>query len=413
MPRVVVIGGGVIGLCAAWEMTRAGASVIVVDRAQMGGATSLANTGWVVPALSAPIAAPGSVRQGLQLIARRDNPFYIKPRLSQDLARWLIRFVRSARAEQFRAGADAILALNRHTLEQYDALAEHGVDFEMHAGGLLFLCLSEASLDATEHRFQALGYEGEIERLTGAATRALEPSVAESVAGALHIKPERFVRPESVSRGLVAALTRMGARLVEHTQVTSISQLGNEWRIRAQQQEFITDRVVVCAGIWSRDLLRPLGVNLLMEAGKGYSVTTRGIGTAPARAVFFTEAMIGAAPYDGGVRLAGMLELAGMDGSLNRRRLDALERAARQYLTGWQPAEPELEWAGLRPLPPDGLPIVGEIPHHRGLFVATGHGMVGMTLAPATAALLAPLVLNDDAAPELRALRVDRFAHHP
>jgi D-amino-acid dehydrogenase len=207
---VVVVGGGIVGLCAAWELARRGAPVTVVDGAKMGGATSLGNTGWVVPALSAPLAAPGSVRQGLQMILRRDDPFYIKPRASVELARWLVRFTRSARPDQFRAGADAILALNRSTLELFDTLRDSGVEFEMHGGGLLFLCLSDPTLDATEGRFAALGYDGEIERLGGDATRALEPSVARSVAGTLHIKPERFVRPESLTRGLVTALRKLG-----------------------------------------------------------------------------------------------------------------------------------------------------------------------------------------------------------
>jgi hypothetical protein len=144
------------------------------------------------------------------MILRRDDPFHIKPRASVELARWLVRFTRSARPDQFRAGADAILALNRSTLELFDALRDSGVEFEMHGGGLLFLCLSDPTLDATEGRFAALGYDGEIERLGGDATRALEPSVARSVAGTLHIKPERFVRPESLTRGLVTALRKLG-----------------------------------------------------------------------------------------------------------------------------------------------------------------------------------------------------------
>ncbi len=405
---MAIVGGGIVGLCAAWELARRGASVTVLDRGRMGGATSLGNTGWVVPALSAPIAAPGSVKQGLQLISRRDNPFYIKPRASADLARWLVTFVRSARPQQFRAGTDAILAINRRTLELFDALKRSGVEFEMHGGGLLFLCLSEGSLSATEQRFAALGYGGKIERLTDEGTRALEPSVAPAVVGALHVKPERFIRPETLSRGLVKALSELDVRLLEDSLVTTVRRSGTMWRLTTDQFEIVADRVVISAGIWSGDLVRPLGLRLPLQAGKGYSVTTRGSGAPLQRAAFFVEAMIGAAPYDGAMRLAGMLELSGMDPSLQRRRLDAVYGAARRYLTGWEPGDAELEWAGLRPMTPDGLPIVGPIPGHEGAFLATGHGMVGVTLAPATAALLAPLVLTGESAPELLAVRADR-----
>ncbi|HTX07348.1 MAG TPA: FAD-dependent oxidoreductase [Solirubrobacteraceae bacterium] len=407
-PVVTVIGGGMIGLCTAWELARRGASVTVIDRDRMGGATSRGNTGWVVPALSAPIAAPGSVKQGLQLISRRDNPFYIKPRPSPALANWLVSFVRSARPERFRAGTDAILAINQRTLELFDGLRSAGVEFEMHGGGLLFLCLSEAALDGTAQRFAKLGYGGEIERLTAREVLALEPGVAPSVIGALHVKPERFIRPETLSQGLVKALSDLGVRLVENQTVTALRRVSHEWRIDTAHERFVADRVVISAGIWSRELLRPLGLNLPLQAGKGYSVTTRGSGVPPQRAAFFVEAMIGAAPYDGAVRLAGMLELSGMDDSLKRRRLEAVYRAARAYLSGWQPGDAELEWAGLRPMTPDGLPIVGAVPGHPGAFLSTGHGMVGVTLAPATAALLAPLVLTGQSAPELWPVRADR-----
>jgi len=408
LPSVTVIGGGVIGLCLAWELARRGASVTVIDRGRMGAATSLGNTGWVVPALSAPIAAPGSVKQGLQLISRRDNPFYIKPRLSPALAQWLVSFVRSARPDRFRAGTDAILAVNRRTLERYDALRADGVEFEMHDGGLLFLCLSDAALNVTEQRFAKLGYSGEIERLTASAVAALEPSVAARVVGALHVKPERFIRPETLSRGLIDALGALNVRLVEDRAVTALRRAGGGWRVHTDGDEFRTDRVVISAGIWSREIAAPLGLKLPLQAGKGYSVTARGTGVPPRRAAFFVEAMIGASPYDGAVRLAGMLELSGMDQSLKRRRLDAVYQAARRYLSGWEPGRAELEWAGLRPMTPDGLPIVGAIPGQPGAFIATGHGMVGVTLAPATAALLAPLVLTGHAPPELAPLRADR-----
>jgi D-amino-acid dehydrogenase len=338
-----------------------------------------------------------------------DRPFYIKPRLSPDLARWLLRFARSAGANQFRAGTDAILALNRRTLELYDRLATSGVVFEMHDGGLLFLCLSEAGLSATERRFASLGYQGEISRLSGDAARELDPAIGKNVAGALHIAPERFVRPESLIRGVADRLGELGAELIQGVAVAGMRRVGGEWRLEGDGREIVCDRVVLSAGIWTKGLARALGLRLPLQPGKGYSLTSAGNGEPPKRALFFVEAMIGAAPYDDAVRLAGMLELAGPDASVQPRRVDALRQAARRYLAGWEPVDPAFEWAGLRPMSPDGLPIVGEIPGHPGAFLATGHGMVGVTLAPATAALLAPLVLDGIASPELYPFRVNRF----
>jgi D-amino-acid dehydrogenase len=132
------------------------------------------------------------------------------------------------------------------------------------------------------------------------------------------------------------------------------------------------------------------------------------VGTRPRHALYLGEARVGCSPYETGVRLAGTLELAGMDLGHNRRRLDAVARAAARYLRDWRPELPQLEWAGLRPLPPDGLPLIGPVPGRAGLFVATGHGMMGVTLAPSTGAALAPLILEDRLVPELRPFRIDR-----
>lgn len=406
---MVVVGAGLIGLCTAWQLHRQGARVTTIDRGAAGGGCSLANTGWVVPALSAPVAAPGSIRQGVQMLLARDNPFRIHPRPSPALMRWLAAFVRSAQPARFGAGAAAILALNARTLEHYDELAASGVEFEMHKGGIIFLALDRGPLLGAQERFRQIGYQGELELLDAEAVRHREPSVSAAVAGGLHIKPERYVRPETLCRGLVDALRSADAEVLEHAPVTRIERSGDVWRVRTAGRELEADRVVIAAGIWSGDLTRSLGLSLPMQAGKGYSVTARGAGTPPAHALFFVEAMVGAAPYDSGVRLAGMLEITGIDARVDPRRVRLVYDAARTYLDGWDPRDAELEWAGLRPLPPDGLPIIGPVPGQDGLFLATGHGMVGLTLAPATAALVAPMVLEGTVAPELEPFSVQRF----
>ncbi len=407
--RIAVVGAGLIGLCSAWYLARSGASVTVVDRGVVGGETSSGNTGWVVPALSAPVAAPGSVRQGTQMLFHRDNPFRIKPRPSPSLARWLAAFIRSARPDRFKAGAEAILALNEHTLELFDQLREDGVSFEMHQGGIVFLCLSPGAADAAEQRFAALGYSGEIERLDGTQARQLEPSVGPAVRGALHIKPERVVRPETLTRGLHQALLTRGVEVLEHTPVRQLRRDGAGWILTAGTREIRCHKVIVAAGIWSLQLCRQLGIRIDMQPGKGYSLTTDGEGARPRHALFFVEAMVGAAPYEGTVRLAGMLELAGMDPRPHERRIGLLRSAARAYLRGWDPGEQGEPWAGLRPLPPDGLPIIGEIPGRPGAYLATGHGMVGLTLAPASGALLARTILDGGAPDKLAPFSPARF----
>jgi len=408
--KVLIVGGGVIGLCAAHSLRRAGAEVVVVERDRCGEAASLGNAGWVTPGLSAPLPAPGVVSRSLLWMASPDSPLLIRPRFQGGFLSWCWHFARNCSRRRHRAGLEATLALNARTLELYDRMRADGVEFEMHADGLVFAALSERELAHERKALDELnhaGYPASIHALTGEQARQLEPALSERVRGGFFAPSERHVRPESLTRGLAAALERDDVEIVEGAAVESIERRNGAWKVRAGS-DLVADRVVVCAGIWSRRLLARLGVRVPLEAAKGYSITASVDGIRPRHPLYLLEAKLGCSPYDDGVRLAGTLELAGVELSLNRRRLDAITRAAASYLREWKPAGPELEWAGLRPLAPDGLPYIGSVPGSPGVYAATGHAMLGVTLGPATGEALVPLVLEDVLPPELEPFRLDR-----
>lgn len=409
--RVAVVGGGIVGLACAWYLRRAGADVVVFERDRCGEAASLGNAGWITPAFSNPIPAPGVTIQALRWAFGRNSPFTLRPRLDLELAVWCWRFWRSCSRDRYLAGTRALLSLNTRTLELYDELAGSGVAFEMHRDGLLFLFRTERALAAEAAVLDELrreGYPGAVSRISLSEAQALDPAVGEQIVGAIHVPAERHVRPESLTRSLAVALIAAAATVREHAPVSSLARNGAGWLLRTGDEQVEVESVVVAAGAWTGRLLGPLGVRIRQEAAKGYSITAAGEGTRPRHALYLSEAKVGCSPFDGGVRLAGTLELAGLDLSLNRRRVQAVARTAGDYLADWRPGHPDLEWAGLRPLPPDGLPLIGRVPGQPGLYVATGHGMLGMTLAPATGAALAPLVLEGRLARELEPFRIDR-----
>lgn len=412
--KVVVVGGGVIGLCCAHALRRSGADVALVERGEVGHATSLGNAGWVTPSLSAPLAAPGVMAQALRWMAKPDSPLLVRPRLQPSFLRWCWHFWRSCSPSRYQAGLRATLALNLRTLELFDELRAQGVEFEMHSGGLLFAALSEDTLGHYGTMFddlRAAGYDDPVETLDRETVHALEPALAAGVVGGFHARTDRFVRPESLTEGLAAHLRRNGVELLEQAEVLDLAPAGGgepSWRVVTGRGELRADRVVVAAGIWSRPLLSRLGVSLPLEAAKGYSVTAVGRGARPAHALYLTEAKVGCSPFADAVRLAGTLELTGIDLSLNRGRIDAITRAASSYLRDWRPDDVRLEWAGLRPTAADGLPFVGAVPGVANLYVATGHGMLGVTLGPSTGEALAPLVLDDRLPPELAPFALDR-----
>lgn len=409
--QVAVVGGGVIGLAAAHALARRGADVTVVERDRCGNGASLGNAGWVTPGLSAPIPGPGVMRQALRWMLDSESPLLVRPRADLEFVRWGMRFARSCAGSAHRAGTAAVLALARDTPELFRALHDDGVAFEMHEDGLLYLTQSEEALREWTDMYEALrllGYDGHVTPLDRSGLRELEPAVGDVPCGLLAAR-ECHVRPETLLAGLERRLRERGVAIEEGAAVEGLRPAGDGWRVETAGGSLEADRVVVAAGVWSPALLAPLGVRLPIEAAKGYSVTARGPGRRPHRPLYLTEAKVGVSPFDGALRLAGTLELGALDVSVDRVRVDAVASSASRYLRDWRPVDGRVDWAGLRPLAPDGLPVIGGVPDRPGLFVATGHGMLGITLAPATGEALAPLVLDDERPPELAPLGLERF----
>ena len=413
MTRVAVVGGGVIGLCIAQSLVRRGMEVTVVERGRCGGAASEGNAGWVTPGLSAPIPAPGVVGQAARWMLDRESPLLIRPRLDPSFLGWLVSFWRACRAERHAAGLEATLRLAETTLPAFDRLVADGVEFEMHSDGLLYLVRDEAYLQEWVEMYadlEALGFDGDTMLLDSDQVRALEPAVNGGVAGGLLGRRERHVRPETLTAGLCSWLRARGAEVIEHADVEWMVHDGAAWTLSTSAGSIRAEQLVIAAGVWTRDLLKTLGVRIPLEAAKGYSITASSHeGTAPGLPLYLTEIKVGASPFDGAVRLAGTLELAGLDERRDQRRVDAILKGAGDYLADWRPNGSRVDWAGLRPLLPDSVPLIGAVPGQPSAYVATGHGMLGVTLAPATGEALGTLIATGEAPSSLSGLGFERL----
>jgi D-amino-acid dehydrogenase len=398
--KVAVVGAGAVGLSCAHELARRGAQVAVYDRGEVGLGCSRGNTGWICPGLSAPLPAPGVMRGALLGMLRPDSPLRIRPIFGLDFLRWSWHFWRASTPERYQAGLEATVALTKSAFADFAALRDAGVEFELHKTGMLIAALTETGLGAYTAMLrdaQRAGYEGRVEVLDAAEARAVEPATGDAVIGAVHAPDEQYVRPESLTLGLAAAVRALGGKVREGEAVRDVGELD-------------ADAVVVAAGAWSGSLLEPLGLRIPLEAAKGYSVTARGRGTAPRSAYYLVEAKLGASAYGDSVRLAGVFDLTGLDESLRRKRLATIQASAKPFFRDWEPAEVELEWSGLRPYPADGLPVLGRVPGNERVFVATGHGRMGITLAPVTGKLMADVILDGASPPELEPFAAARFA---
>jgi D-amino-acid dehydrogenase len=209
--------------------------------------------------------------------------------------------------------------------------------------------------------------------------------------------------------GLAAELRARGAELREEAPVRAIRRRGGGWSVDLEGATETADAVVVAAGVASAGLLAPYGARLPLEGAKGYSLTLEEPPIDLRGPVYLLESKVGVSPFAGALRLAGTLELGTRGLGLSAGRIASIREAGEAALNGWNGKAQWRTWAGFRPLLPDGLPAIGPVPGQQGLHVATGHAMLGVTLAPTTAALLAPVVLDGKPSLELAPFSIARF----
>ncbi len=397
MKKIIVVGAGVIGLLCAYEIRRrGGGEVTVIDKGEPGGACSFGNTGWVVPSFSSPLPGPGMVGATLRWMLSADSPVYIRPSAVPSMASWLWQFWRHCNSRDHAAGTAAITALNRHTIELFDAIRADGVDFEMHDSGLLCAFMTRSGYERTLAGFQAIddAHGLEIHELKGASLMVKEPALSDDVIGGILIAGERHVRPETLNAGLVDWLTRSGVEIKTGVEMLGVTQDGLAVNgIETTAGHFAADVLLLATGSWSGRLAAELGFRLPMQAGKGYTITIDAPEVKLRGPVYFPEKQVVTSPFEGALRVGGTMELSGAGTAHDPRRLAAIRRVAEAFLPGCFEGGTQTEWMGMRPVAPDGLPVIGRAPNYDNLYVATGHAMLGVTLGPATAAAAADLVI--------------------
>ena len=412
MGKTVVIGGGVVGLLSALELSRRGESVTVLERGEPGAACSKGNLGWIVPGLSDPLAAPGLIRTSIRWMLRGDSPLYIHPAALPRLAGWLWHFWRRCNSSDYEHGLSALASLNRTTIDHYEALSREGVAFEMHRSRLLMVSVNESAVDRAHEEFDELarvGYERP-ERLTAEEARALEPALSPAVSGGLLYAEERHVRPETLCAGVAAHLATRGVNIRSGGEVSSVERRRDRITAAVTNEGAIeADRFLIAAGAWSGVLARQCGFHLPVQAGKGYSITLEAPAVRVNRPIHFENPEAACTPYNGALRVGGTMEFSGINTRLDPRRVAAIRRAAERYLPGIFDSDAGEEWIGMRPVLPDGLPAIGLAPGFENVYVATGHQMLGITLAPATAHAIADLITEGRSATDLTPFDPGRF----
>jgi D-amino-acid dehydrogenase len=395
---ILVIGGGVIGLACAYYLIRAGRSVRIVEQETMGAGASHGNCGIVFVSDLPPLCAPGAVGHELVRLIKGTSPLYIKPRADLSLACWLLRFAAKGNRHHLRhaiRAREALLRVSNDLLREL--MAEEEIDCEFEHRGILMVFSDPAAMAAyaaTNRLLEPFGLAATL--YDGREIRRIEPALGERVCGGWYHRADSCLRPELLMSTWTRAAGKHGVEIDEGCRLNGFeTRNGKISAALTTKGRFTADRFVLAAGAWSAGLTCRLGVRIPVQPGKGYSITMARPAVCPRIPCYLYEPNVVVTPWQSGCRLGGTMEFSGFECQLNAKRLGHLEAATARYLRTAPGRRVTERWAGLRPMSADDLPIIDRLPTVDNLYLATGHGMLGITTATGTGRLIADMILGN------------------
>jgi D-amino-acid dehydrogenase len=392
--RLVVVGAGVVGLAIALEAAARGCAVTMVDGgAERDASASLGNAGLIVPSHVIPLAAPGVARKAFGQVVRRGAPIGVRMRPDRELGRWLLAFRRAARAEQVDRAAPVLRDLLLASRAGFEEWARFG-DIGLQRRGVVLLCLTPHALEEEVRNgafARRLGLAADV--LDRAGVERLDPALAGPIAGGVHVPADWHLDPVRLLATLRAEARRRGVVTRWGVRALGFRSAGDVVRaVQTADEELVADVFVVAAGAATPHLVRRLGLELPLLGGRGYGLEVAPGPPMPRVPAILHEPRVAVTPLGDRLRFTGVFEIGQRTATVAPRRLAGMRAGIEAFLPAWAEGARQAEpWAALRPCTPDGLPYVGHLPGYANALVASGHCMLGLTLAPVTGRLVAAL----------------------
>ncbi len=412
MKNCIVIGGGIIGLCTAYYLHKEGHQVTVIDQSSMDFGASYVNAGYLSPSHIIPLAAPGVMKKGLQWMFNPSSPLFIKPRLNSNFLKWTLAFNASCSNKNVHKGIPAIKEIAILGRDLYtDIKNNENFSFQLEKKGLLMLCQTEKMLEEEIRVAETAIKEGLVAKtLSKQELQELHPDTAVQAIGATWYECDAHTTPNTFMKEMKIHLEASGVRFHKNEKIENLSfNNGKIVTVGNSTHTYTADEYILTAGSWSNQLSKLLGINLLLEAGKGYRINSdRNLGiTIPA---ILAEAKVAITPMDGFTRFAGTMEIAGINHRINQVRVEAIAKATQRYFPNIEltPEEKGKAACGLRPVTPDGLPYIGKSSKCDNLTIATGHAMMGWSMGSATGKLVSELISDKKPSLDLDVYHPDR-----
>lgn len=394
---VLIIGGGIVGLCSAYFLQKEGHKVTVLDKSDITSGASFVNAGYITPSHIIPLASPGMISKGIKWMFNSSSPFYMQPRWDTDFFKWSWYFHKSSTKEKVELAIPLIKEINIISRELFTSIKNSGDlgDFQLERKGLLMLYKTDKE---GEHEMQVTkkaSYLGlEVSSLNKKELDTLQPNVTMNVKGAIHYECDGHTTPTEFMKKMLEYLKRSGVIIKTNEEVIDLStENGRIIKVTTNKNYYSPGEVVLAAGSWSDNLSKKLNIKLPIQAGKGYRINVprpTGI-TIPA---ILMEAKVAVTPMTEYTRFAGTMEFSGINDVIRKQRVEAIANATTEFYPEIKISEAEKLDAksGLRPVSPDGLPYIGKSSSLKNLTVATGHAMMGWSLGPVTGKLVSEII---------------------
>jgi D-amino-acid dehydrogenase len=414
--KVVVIGGGVIGLSSAYFLQEAGHSVTVIDQTDISNNCSYGNAGYVCPSHFIPLATPGIVKQGLKWMLNPESPFYVKPRLSWSLMQWGLKFMQMATPENVEKAAMPLkdfALVSQHWYEEWAKLPQFKFAYEHK--GLLEIFQTDKVADHSHHLVKKAHELGltDTRLLNQEELFALEPQHKMNAIGAVYFACDAHLYPNKLMKQLIEDLKSKGVQFCLGETVKSFEKENGKIKsVITDKNKYTPDAVVLATGSWSREMVQQLGITMPLMPGRGYSITLENSPYQTNYPSVLVEGRVALTPMDGNkMRFGGTMEITTTQAPPQMNRVVGVLKAVKKFFPEFDIPTPSWEqvWYGYRPCSADGLPYLGRSRKIQNLVVATGHSMIGLSLGAGTGKLVAEIIDEKPTSIDISFYNPERF----
>lgn len=412
--NVIIIGGGITGLCTAYYLLKNGYHSTVIDRGEITEGCSFGNMGFLSPSHFIPLASPGIISEGLKFMLSSKSPFYIKPRLNLRFLQWGLHFYKNSTQQTVEKNTphlNALLQLSRRLMNEIKD--DIGDVFDMEEIGCMMMCRNQNTFDHELHvadKAEKLGLN--VERLNGRQVQELEPDVEVKVAGAVLFKDDAHIDPGKFMIAMKKYLEENGVTFRLHTNVTGFKKNGeNISSVLTDQGTISSDNIVLSSGSWLPEIAKMLGIVLLIQPGKGYSYTYNHVEKNIRYPAILVDARCAITPWRNKLRIGGTMEFSGINSKVLINRMQGIYDSVKNFYPGLKIDFPPKDkiWTGLRPVTPDGLPYIGKHKAYNNVIIAGGHAMLGISEGSGTGKIVSDLIDKKSTEIDITAFRPERF----